>query len=263
MNNIQKLFNASTVDLARLKEIEAIKDPRSRYVLAITPRSGSSYLCDVMRHTKRLGIPQEVIDVGGIKLRLATMSGRTPEEYLRNVLRVQQSENGVSGTKASWFQWQQFQNSVSDKSIFKGLHYIYLTRRDLAEQAVSLYKATETTVFHTAKQHDESVMNKLKQLEYDYSKIKYWYEHITAQERGWQQYFYQHNIFPLCIYYEDLEADLLSVLKRIAIYVGVQPNNVFLPKKESVYHKIGDDRNAQWARQFALEQSGLQLKTVE
>ena len=110
-----------------------------------------------------------------------------------------------------------------DHSYLAGFKYIYLTRRDLAAQAVSLYKATETTVFHTNIQHSQDAISKLQTLGYDYEKIKEWYVHIDRQEKGWQDYFYENNIFPLCITYEDIDENVFKVLKRIARFVHVDP----------------------------------------
>jgi LPS sulfotransferase NodH len=260
MSATKELFINPILDLERLQVIEAMQEPRSRYVIAITPRSGSTYLCDVMRQTKRFGNPQEILDPKPIALRLPTMPARSPEQYLRNVLRVQQSANGVSGFKASWFQWQNFQASTDNHEIFSKLKYIYLTRRNLALQAVSLYKATQSSVFHAPANNNEQALIKLQQLEYDYEKIKFWHEHITAQEQGWQNYFYQHNIFPLCLSYEEIENNIEQVLKRIASYVGVNTNNVAVPQKASAYTKISDARNNEWALRFYIENSRLLIE---
>ena len=88
---------------------------------------------------------------------------------------------------------------MDDHSYLSGFKYIYLTRRDLAAQAISLYKATETSVFHTNVQHSEEAISKLRSLQYDYEKIKEWYVHIDRQEKGWQAYFFNNRIVPLCV----------------------------------------------------------------
>ncbi|NIV10795.1 MAG: hypothetical protein GWN62_05760, partial [Aliifodinibius sp.] len=62
----------------------------------------------------------------------------------------------------------------------------YLTRRNLAAQAVSLYKATASNVFHTNIKHEREALHKLEMLEYDFKKIQRWYWHIALQEQGWK-----------------------------------------------------------------------------
>ena len=253
MNDIQKLFSSSTVDDDRIKHIDSLPEPRSRFLIAITPRSGSSYLCDVMTKIKLFGVPGEMINQQFIPEIIKKIPGRTAEEYIRNVIRSRKTKNGISGLKASWFQFQGFMEAMDDHSYLSGFKYIYLTRRDLAAQAISLYKATETSVFHTNVQHSEEAITKLRSLEYDYEKIKEWYVHIDRQEKGWQAYFYNNRIFPLCLHYEEIDADVFGVLKRIATFVGVDPNNVKIPAEASVFEKIRDQRNVEWAHRFSLE----------
>lgn len=227
-------------------------EPRSRYIIAITPRSGSTYLCDMMMKTKRLGMPEEVLGQLSIPGRMKNIPGRTPEEYIRNACRVKRTANNVAGLKASWFQFQNFIGAMHDQTYLTGFKYIYLTRRDLVAQAVSLYKATASSVFHTHKRHSESAISQLEALEYDYEAIKNWHDHIAAQEKGWQNYFYNQRIFPLCITYEEIEDDILAVLKRIACYIAVDPENISMPPEPSVFSKVGDSRNSEWSRRFII-----------
>lgn len=260
MNEILKLFDMPVLNLDRLQEIEVMPDPRSRYLIAITPRSGSSYLCDRMRGTrakikgtKCLGLPGEILDASSIVGNMKKMPGRTPDEYVRNAMRVRKTPNQVSGFKASWFQFKKFMQVMEDQTYFADFKYIYLTRRDLAAQAVSLYKQSSTKVGHTNKEHSEEAISKLNALEYDYKAIKKWYDHIVDQEEGWQNYFNDNRISPLCITYEEIEDDILGVLKRIASYVAVDPESVSMPEADSVFKKISDDRNAEWAHRFTAE----------
>lgn len=226
MNKIPGIFNNVVVDLNRLQEIEAMPEPRIRYIVAITPRSGSSYLCDTMIGTKLFGRPGEALDQSSVCGNLKRIPGRTPDEYIRNAIRVRKTANKISGLKASWFQFKNFMEAMHDHTYLNGFKYIFLTRRDLTAQAVSLYKATSSNVFHTNIQHSEDALAKLDALDYDYEAIKGWFDHIVTQEKGWQDYFYNKRIFPLCISYEDIEEDIVRVLKRIATYIAVNPENV-------------------------------------
>jgi LPS sulfotransferase NodH len=118
-------------------------------------------------------------------------------------------------------------------------------------QSISLYKATETEVFHTNIDHDEDSLKALKALTYDFNEIEKWRKHIVRQEQGWESYFYKNRIFPLNVFYEDIEHDVLQVMRRIATYIGVIPENVSMPKEESVFRKVRDQRNIEWAQRFA------------
>jgi trehalose 2-sulfotransferase len=253
MCNIQHIFSTVDVDHNRLGEMEALPEPRSRFLIAITPRSGSSYLCDVMTQIKLFGSPGESVNQQFIPKIIERIPGRTPEEYIRNVMRFRKTKNGTAGLKASWFQFRNFMDAMTDRAYLAGFKYIYLTRRDLAAQAVSLYKATASSVFHTNISHSEEALSTLQSLEYDYAKIKEWYLHIVQQEKGWEAYFEENGIHPLRLTYEDIDDDILGVLARIAAFVGVDPNEVKLPDAPSIFGKIRDQRNAEWAQRFSVE----------
>lgn len=269
MNEIINIFNNQKLDITKLEKTKALPEPKYRYIIAITPRSGSSYLSDVMTHTENLGRPAELLSQTVISNVLKTICGRNPDEYLRNAMRLRKSRNSVSGLKASWFQFRNFKDCVTDKNYLLGFKYIYLIRRDLNAQAVSLYRATASNVFHTNIKHSEEAINKLNTLEYDFNEIKKWHKHIVDQEQGWQKFFYENDIVPLCIFYEDIEADILGVLKRIANYIGISADSISLPEKTSVFEKVSDNRNIEWTHRFALDyafqnqQASNAITTVE
>lgn len=73
------------------------------------------------------------------------------------------------------------------------------------------------------------------------------------QIKGWQRYFHENHIVPLSITYEEIEADVLDVIKRIAGYIGVDPAMVTMPKEVSIFKKMRDSRNTEWAQRFTLE----------
>ena len=255
MNELAKLFEHQGYDMERMMELDSIADPRRCYIIAMTPRSGSSYLCDVLTGTRRLGVPGEILNQQFIPKIIEKIPGRTPGEYLLHVSRVRKTRNGIYGFKASWFQFNNFVRLLDIQSCLAGYKYIYLTRRNVALQAVSLYKATASSVFHTNIAHDEDAVKKLESLEYDYEEIDKWYRHIVAQEEGWQEYFRSNRIFPCCITYEEIDQDIHHVVEKIALYLGVNPDKVSLSAKPSVFSKVSDPRNLEWACRFQIERN--------
>jgi len=166
-------------------------------------------------------------------------------------LKVLQTGN-TSGLKASWFQFNDFRMSMQNPELLTEYRYIYLTRRDLAAQAVSLYRATATDVFHTNIKHSEEKLKKLKKLKFNYEKIEFWCKHIQVQERGWSDFFTAHRIYPLCINYEEIEEDAASVVKRIFTYLSITPPAKPTPL-ESIFRKLGERANLRWAGRFQMQ----------
>lgn len=252
-SDIRKIFRDQVQDEALMQQVKNISEPNIKYIVAITPRSGSSLLCDVMKNTHVFGNPGEILPQEFIPNIMQHAPAKNPDEYLKNVLKVLKSTNGISGLKTSWFQFEAFSDEMKDRTVLQQFKYIYLIRRDLFAQAVSLYKATSTSVFHSNIQHTSEALEKLSELEYDFEQIDEWYRHIQAQEAAWQAYFDEYRIFPLHVTYEDLEADVVTVVKRIAAYLAIPEKQVSKCKPDSIFTKLGDRSNIEWACRFALE----------
>jgi len=251
--SIEKIFAELEPNEARLRKLESLPDPEIRFIIAITPRSGSSYLCDVMQMCKRLGSPGEFLQSAFIPKIAQSIPGRTPDEYMRNLFRVRRTPNDVAGLKASWFQFRMFHAALADRSVVRKFCYIYLIRKDSSEQAVSLYRATATQVFHTNIEHSAEKWNALTELQYDYDKIDHWHRHILAQERGWEAFFLRNRITPLTITYEDITHDIQFVLKRVAHHLGVNLPAQPVASDTSVFRKLGSRENLVWACRYRLE----------
>lgn len=253
VHEMDEVFRGDDCNVDRLVEIDCIADPQCRYIIAMTPRSGSSYLCNVLEKTKCLGIPGEVINHEFMPEIIKKIPGRTPGEYFRNVSRVRKTKNDVYGLKCSWCQFEDFVNLMGGNTFLDGYKFIYLTRRNHSAQAVSLYKATASSVFHTNVTYDHFAVKKLEELEYDYNEIDKWYEHIIMQEKGWQEYFRSNRISPFCVSYEEIDENISQVVMSIALYLGVGTDNVIMPSEPSVFTKVSDQRNAEWASRYLLE----------
>lgn len=252
-NTIKQIFASPTIDTEKYNRLKEAEDPPIRYAIAMTPRSGSSHLCDVLKGGKLMGRPGEVLSRDFVPNILKNIPARTPDEYFCHVFRALRSTTGIAGIKCSWFQFKEFRAAMAEPGVVDSLRYIYLTRRNLSAQAVSLYRATQTKVFHTNVEHPAESLAKLEELPYDYEQIKFWRAHIASQETGWKAFFAEKNIFPLCIQYEDIDDDVIAVANRMAAYIG-RPRAAREVKPEvSVFRKISSRKSVEWAARFDLE----------
>lgn len=245
-------LDACQIDYVRREELDKKRDPKTCFMIAFTPRSGSSYLCDLLASARCFGRPDEYLNSIFMPEILQKIPATTPQEYLRNVFRATGTPNGVAGLKASWFQFENFSTLIQAQASLANLRFIYLTRRDTAAQAVSLYLATESNVFHTNVSHEQSELSRLDEVTYSFAGVKKWHQHILTQERGWREYFLTNKIIPIYITYEELVADTADVLRRIADYLDVSLEGVQLSNK-SIFKKLGDRRNGEWAARFKSE----------
>ncbi len=252
-DKVLEVISSVTPESSRLSALRSAADPWVRYVIAMTPRSGSSHLCDVLKKGRFFGRPDEMLNVNLMPGFLSKILATSPDEYLTHVLRATQTSNGIAGIKCSWFQFRDFRGAMSDSAVLGKFYYIYLTRRDLTAQAISLYRATSSGVFHTNVEHSREQLSRLEALPYDYDKILYWKHHIENQEVGWRSFFDESGIFPLSITYEDIKGDVAGVARRIAAYIGRPMAARAVDPGLSVFRQLAGRQSVEWAARFNLE----------
>ncbi|NES66071.1 MAG: hypothetical protein F6K24_12815 [Okeania sp. SIO2D1] len=216
-----------------IKSYQKLSLPINEYIICITPRSGSSWLTEILSKTKILGNPEEWFNPGNLP---GIIQNRYPcldvIEYFDCIKRTQCTENKVFGMELSFFQYQlvceALEKTKNDSSLsllnLEKNKSIYLYRLDLVAQAVSLYRAVETGMFHSAQKNaSEKAL-----IDFDYSedKIWNWLIHILQQEFGWQQSFSKKGISPLCLTYEEIWSNPNLTKLRIINHVLGKSNQV-------------------------------------
>src|SRR6202035_3315526 len=128
------------------------------------------------------------------------------------------TSNGVFGAKLMWGYFDDFISHLRQipgcremaapdllSTIFPNLHYIWVGRQDKVRQAVSLWKAIQTSTWRM----DESPRTKdqsppqHKELAFHFEAIDYLVQQIVAHETAWWQYFDAYNIQPFTVLYEE------------------------------------------------------------
>lgn len=192
----------------------------SEYLIAFTPRSGSSWLTSLLVNTQLAGRPEEWLNPNHLPGILKAHPSKDLASYIERIRRVMVSrKRRTFGMECSWFQWKLYlEANQQQESPFSFSHHIYWTRRDLLGQAVSLYKATETGHFHFIAGKTEKP--EAIEMVVDDSKLWYWLLHIYQQEYGWQKYFNRKEITPFTLCYEDLWSDKFLTLTRLLSYIA-------------------------------------------
>lgn len=235
--------------------------PARRYMIAFTPRSGSSYLCERLERTGAAGIPREILNKDLMPVVLEQFPARSPIGYLERVLGGRASGD-VSGFKTSWYQLVEFSGELADGfDHWADYRCIYLVRGDLAAQAVSLYRAVGTNVFHTNVPVDDAAQRRLEDLPYCYDDIAHWYRHLLEQERAWETWFRERSIEPLRVTYEAVHEDVGAVARAILSFLGVRGSAEGL-REPSVFRKLAGSTSAQWADRFAAEHAERTAEAV-
>lgn len=195
--------------------------PHTTYVIYFTPRSGSSWLTDVLVQTNRMSLANEVFNPQFMPRIAHAVNAANLDQYI-NTLQRNHSSNGVYGFEITWHQLNTIFPAHADFIARFGTGpAFWLIRRDIVAQAVSLAKMVTTRIAHTFTAADTGADDLFP---YDHAAIKYWLLHILAAERGTEDLFTRYGITPLRLCYESMMAVGAAGIARIMqTHVGVTP----------------------------------------
>lgn len=254
----QDLFKNPDFDPDRFERDMKTAPARRRYVIYFTPRSGSSWLSDVLTASKLMGKPHEWFNPNFIPNIARGVNADSLERYV-DMLRRKHKRGNYFSTEITIFQLHRvFGDEATFVEYFPpDIPAFYLRREDMILQAVSLAKAVETSVFHTKNTTADMVDEADRAFSYDARAIGKWLTHILDQERRIEAYFARFGIRPHCLSYEQItsmgeEATLRQFMKHLRprLYNAGKPKRFnFSP----AHKKIGTSRNAEYAERFREE----------
>ncbi len=259
--SLEELFSGIEPDVSVVERMMRLPEPKISYVIYFTPRSGSSWLTDILATTQRLGRANELFNPHFIPNIAKACNAASLTDYINLTKRRLQTQGAFSFE----ITYHQLRTVFPDPGTFEenygDLPSFWLIRENIVEQAVSLAKMVATQVAHTASASDESRVAAEQRFKYDPEQIKRWLIHILAAERANEDYFNRFEISPFRMSYEQttrLGAE--AVVKLIANRVGVYD----LPDiaLESQHGKLGTQLNSNYAQRF-VEDERLFLATVE
>ena len=195
------------------------EQPFCRQFIAITPRSGSTWWCDLLTRAG-MGSPAEFLNGGGL-WRKSRPPGAVPASWsdLHKVM-ARQAGAEAYDLKASWFQFEPLLAPLLQETLctegFPQTVWSYLMRRDLPAQALSLYLMRRVGSAHS---HKGRAMPSFDETWFIPSRanldgLMCWVLHIVQQEYGWETFFSRHAIQPWRCAYEDLSAQPLWCLRH-------------------------------------------------
>ena len=152
-------------------------------------------------------------------------------EHLGRTFALGATPNGVFGAKLMFNQLDELHALAGRLPEFSGLEidvlldqlfgaprYIWISRRDVVRQSVSMWKALQTRRWRAGDGDDSGSIV----AQYQFDAIDHLVRRFEAEERGWQSFFSRHGIEPLVIVYEDqLVADPDGTIHRTLEWLGV------------------------------------------
>jgi trehalose 2-sulfotransferase len=190
--------------------------------VAMTPRSGSTWLTRLLIQTRALGRPWEHLAPD------ASLFERLPAQdwrgYLDAIGRGSATDNGVAGVKANLFQVVPLlSRGLLDDPSRRNV-WVYLTREDLVAQAISLHRAFATGEWQPGAARTLEGPAGAAAPVYDAARITAYVSWLVRMMGAWERVFAALGAQPLRLTYEGLEADPRGTVAAIARHLGVEVN---------------------------------------
>lgn len=200
--------------------------PERTWLLASTPRSGSTFFSHLLWTAGCLGAPLEYLNFEPAgPYGFASASPQQQREVWRSVLTRRTAPNGVFGVKAFPIQLEALhqQNQALVAEVMRLLfpsrahaRVVELKRRDRTAHAISYARALLSGVWRKEQETEGR-----EEPEYSSKAMAHAERLITQQEGAWKTMYRDLGIEPLVVWYEDVLADQESAVARVARYLGV------------------------------------------
>lgn len=232
----------------KLKEMAAYSEntpmmPHTLYAVVCTPRSGSSFLCDLISQNVGGKAVEHLRDPLLYLLKHRGTLNIDISLFLEKLL-VFCSVNGVFGTKIiSHFLFNLVNflkddelNLIIDYFNIKGLKVIYLYREDKSAQTVSKYLASRSKKWHVVSSNEISdYQDSVKEIDYDFNTLKKIYDNFIEEESKLESFLQSKSNFEvLKVSYECLVEDTAQYVELVTDFLGVKPKDISLSTRYQV-----------------------------
>jgi len=222
------------------------------YAICTERRSGSVFLCRLLRSTGVLGLPNEFFDANTIRGGGELPDYPTdPEAQVGQIPTVAATPNGVYGLKLFSHEFD-LTKSTRWTERLPGLSFIYLERRDLLGQALSHVRAQQTQQWVSFRPAQAEPV-------YDAARINEVLALLARAQARWRYYFARNGIPVLHLVYEHIVQAPQETVEAVGRLIGLSET----PKVD--LDQLGDlaiQRDAlseEWRARFVAEARDLSL----
>lgn len=225
------------------------------YVIATSPRSGSTLLCTLLRSSGVAGWPQSWFREQN-RAEFAADWQVDPQDaaaYLRAAIEAGTRGTGIFALRMMW-------GSLAEVEPWLGrglnrinpLQWVWLERRDKVAQAVSRHRAETSGIWHLGIEEAEFP----KAPCYDFAAIHRYLTEAEGDAAGWGAWFAEQGVAPLRIFYEDLAADPVFQANRLITALGMPAGQ----SPAAGTKRMANRESADWASRYRCE-AGLSLRS--
>lgn len=195
-------------DLERYREA-----PKTIYVIASQPRSGSHLLASLLRDTGSAGVPLEYFHASHWRSWVQRCGQYNPLSAFRILCQLRTTPNGVFGVKVHWRQFQ-LACRLRLEQEFADARFVRIVRQDLLAQAISFVIANQTGAWA----HEQEAQ---RAPEYSFHAIQNAMDRLIVERGNWDRFFAMANIEPLRVSYEGLVNDEASTMHNVCGHIGI------------------------------------------
>ncbi len=191
------------------------------YVLAGHARSGTSTLVDRLINTGIAGAPREYIpkerDLGPNRREIIA------ETLKSKTFSQEGSKYPVLGVKVLTNDLFKAGNTLDmdvHELLMQRAAIVYMRRRDVAKQAVSLHFARSTMLWHSNSSKLKGIPDDDSNIQYNYELILSYINFYYSSHFDWLDYFEDNGLSTLDLVYEDWISDPDKTVSEILKYIG-------------------------------------------
>jgi LPS sulfotransferase NodH len=248
------------------------------YVIASTPRSGSSFLAAGLVATGVAGRPEEYFTpdhIGSYKEDLKLPMNCSWAQYLAKVMAFAATENGVRGIKIHWRHVVELARALGFRGdpgaalevLFPAAVFVNIVRVDRRAQAISLFRAETTGEWFRSPASSRSARQwglylarpapgqgaaDLTGVVPTYEQIIGMEQCLDAEQAAWTNHFTTRRLKVLTVRYEELDANYHGEIARVLQFLGADPAHAAgLPKPP--LERQSDHINEHWRRHIDQE----------
>jgi LPS sulfotransferase NodH len=237
------------------------------YLLCGVQRTGSWMLCHALEDTGVAGIPAEYFHRGDEPFWSERFGTSTDAEFFKAVL-SQSTPNGVFGSKMMWNYFDETlarmrsllpkADAPDDPAVLSAflpnLRYLWLRRRDFVRQGVSWWRAVHTNQYAVTDDHSVAAMP-----DYDFAEINRLVEYAQRCDERWQDWFAQHTIEPLTLFYEDIVDELSAAVVAVLAFLQIEhlPD---LPAIRPRMQRQADEASERVVARFVAEAAAMMTR---
>lgn len=263
--------------------------PSLHYIVAATPRSGSTLLCELLKGSGVAGRPNEDfqalrstsrsrqprqyfdgIDAPFVEQLAPTDPGtpETAEEFAAALIASKAASttpNGVYGTKVMWGYFDDLAKRLATlpglegaslaealSTTFPALRFVQIQRADKIGQAISLWTAVQTLTWRDEGDATHRGPGADSEPFYDFAAIDHLVKLQTEHEDAWTAWLDANQFPALRVRYEDLAEAPQEHVRGVIEWLGVPGGDeahVPAPKMR----KQSNGRSAEWAARYREE----------